>query len=78
MIDYVTPYKLKPTTFVRLGFYEITFEDEVLMGIRGKENAESMVAALNGAYNLGRANLFVQLPDEVIEKWLNLKQKSTD
>lgn len=57
------PAWVNPYTYKRLGLfgYTIYFEDVVLSWHFWKSDAESIVAMLNGAYNLGRSSMMFEL-----------------
>lgn len=49
---FVTPYTAKRAGF---GWWDVVFEDTRILNVWGKSDADQLVAALNGAYNLGRS-----------------------
>lgn len=52
---FAEPYAARRVSLF-FGWYEVVFEeDTVIIGVRGKQTAERIAAAFNGAYNLGRS-----------------------
>lgn len=55
LVGFLEPYHYQPNSF--FGWYDIMFEeDTMIFNIRGEEVANQVVAAMNGAYNLGRSH----------------------
>jgi hypothetical protein len=65
-LAFLTVYQVKRRWGLFLGifpsrFYDVVYEDETtLFSTPGLEEARSLAAMLNGAYNLGRSVMFVE------------------